>query len=435
MRKESDLLARDSMAFVLAGGRGSRLKELTDDCAKPAIPFGGQARIIDFALSNAVNSGIRRIGVATQYKQASLIRHIAPLSHLLSRKSGGSLDILPGAERAGSGTHYESTAGAVFQNIAAIERHSSRYVVSLAGDHIYKMDYEHMIRQHVEAGADVTIGCLMVPSRDACGFGVMDVDKEDRITAFVEKPQNPPAVPGAPGFSWASMGISVFDPAFLLDQRRRAAEDPCSTHDFGSDIIPHVVKHGRAFAHRFSTSCVRGSDGMHGYWRDVGTLDAYFDANLDLLSPAPRFDMQDDNWPIWTDRLRTERATCSEKKGSTKLMADSLVGGSKIKRSLLFKGTEIASQSRLEDALILPGCSIGPGARLSRAIVDTGVHVPAGFVVGEDPRFDARHFRRTEGGVCLITQGMIDRLPRHYAIRFAACGVGAPTQADATRPA
>jgi len=419
MRKEGDLLAHDSMAFVLAGGRGSRLRELTDHCAKPAIPFGGRSRIIDFALSNALNSGIRRIGIATQYKQDSLIRHLARLPNLLSSERS-SLDILPGTEEAGGQKHYEGTAGAVFENIDTIEHRAPRYVVVLAGDHIYKMNYEHMIRQHVETGADVTIGCLMVPTCDARGFGVMDVGEGDRITAFVEKPQNPPAIPGAPGFSLASMGIYVFDTAFLLDELRRDAEDACSTHDFGADIIPHLVKHGRAFAHRFSASCVRGVDDACSYWRDVGTIDAYFEANLDLVAPRPRFDMQDDDWPIWTDRLGMQGTVCSEEKLSSMVVADGLVGGSKIKRSIVFKGAGIASQSCLEDTLILPGSSIGPGARLSRTIVDAGVHIPAGLVVGEDPDLDARYFRRTEGGVCLVTQGMIDRLPRHHAILSAA---------------
>lgn len=416
MTKEGDLLARDAMAFVLAGGRGSRLKELTDGCAKPAIPFGGRSRIIDFALSNALNSGIRRIGVATQYKQDSLIRHIARLSHLLSPESAGSLDILPGGERGSASKHYDATASAVFQNIAAIERRAPRHVVILAGDHIYKMDYEQMIRQHVEAGADVTVGCLMVPSGKARGFGVMAVGEGDRITAFVEKPRNPPAIPGMPGFSLASMGIYVFDTAFLLDALRRDAADPSSTHDFGADIIPNVVEHGAAFAHRFSRSCVRGAEEPGDYWRDVGTLDAYFEANLDLIAPAACFDMQDPDWPIWTDGL----APCSAGTASALAVADSLMDGSKIRRSLLFKGAGIAGQSELEEVLILPHCRIGRGARLSRAIVDSGAHVPAGLVVGEDPDFDARHFRRTEGGVCLITQAMIDRLPRHQGMRSAA---------------
>jgi glucose-1-phosphate adenylyltransferase len=407
------------MAFILAGGRGSRLKELTDDCAKPAVPFGGGARIIDFALSNALNSGIRRIGVATQYKQDSLIRHVAPLSNLLYAQRGGSLDILPGDEPGGA-KHYGGTADAVFRNIAAIERRAPRYVLILAGDHIYKMDYEHMIRQHVEAGADVTVGCLTVPSRDARGFGVMDVDGHDRITAFVEKPRNPPGIPGTPGFSLASMGIYVFDTAFLLDELRRDAGDSSSTHDFGADIMPHIVRHGVAFAHRFSTSCVGGPGEARDYWRDVGTLDAYFDANLDVLPATLRFDMQDGDWPMWTDWPNMAKTACGAEIASALMTADSFVHGSRIKRSLLFKGAGIGAQSSLEESLILPNCSIGRGARLSRVIVGPGVDVPDGLVVGEDPDLDAMYFRRTEGGVCLITRAMIERLPDRQAMRSAA---------------
>ncbi|MBT2186108.1 glucose-1-phosphate adenylyltransferase [Sphingobium sp. H33] len=407
------------MAFVLAGGRGSRLKELTDDCAKPAIPFGGRSRIIDFALSNALNSGIPRIGVATQYKQRALIRHIERLSPFLSTRRNGSLDILPGSEGSG-GIYYEGTAGAVFQNIDVIERRAPRHVVILAGDHVYKMDYGRMLRQHVATGADVTVGCITVPREEARGFGVMHVDVADRITAFVEKPHDPPAVPGNPDASLASMGIYVFDTAFLLDALHRDDADLGSSHDFGADIIPHIVQHGRAFAHRFADSCVRSAEEVNAYWRDVGTLDAYFAAHLDVMARRPRFDMEDERWPLWTQRLQTARAPQRRDMTSPLIVHDGVLAGSRVRRSLLSDGTNIADHANLEEVLLLPNCHIGSGARLKRVIVDAGVTVPAGLVVGEDPDFDAQRFRRTAGGVCLVTQQMIDRLSMRDDVRSAA---------------
>jgi len=410
-------LARDAMAYVLAGGRGSRLRELTDNRAKPAVYFGGMSRIIDFALSNAINSGIRRIGVATQYKAHSLIRHMNRAWNFMRPERNESFDILPASQRISELLWYEGTADAVYQNIDIIEAHAPRYMVILAGDHIYKMDYELMLQQHVNSGADVTVGCLVVPREEATGFGVMHVDAEDRITAFVEKPKDPPGIPGDPDNALASMGIYVFDTKFLFEQLRRDAADPESKRDFGGDIIPYIVKHGKAVAHRFTDSCIRVSEGIGEYWRDVGTLDAYFDANLDLTDTVPQLDMYDRDWPIWTDTVVAAPAKFVHdedgRRGeaiSSLISQDCIVSGALARRSLLFTGVKMGSWSCVEEGVILPYCNIGRHARLRRVIIDSGVRIPEGLVVGEDPELDAARFRRTENGVCLITKPMIERM-------------------------
>ena len=410
-------LARDAMAYVLAGGRGSRLKELTDNRAKPAVHFGGVSRIIDFALSNAINSGIRRIGVATQYKAHSLIRHMNRAWNFMRPERNESFDILPASQRISELLWYEGTADAVYQNIDIIESHGPKYMVILAGDHIYKMDYELMLQQHVNSGADVTVGCLVVPRTEATGFGVMHVDANDAITAFVEKPRDPPSIPGDPEHTLASMGIYVFETKFLFEELRRDAADPDSKRDFGGDIIPHIVKHGKAVAHRFTNSCIRAAEEIEEYWRDVGTLDAYFDANLDLTDTVPKLNMYDRDWPIWTDTVvaapakfvhdeegRRGQAICSL------ISQDCIVSGALARRSLLFAGVKMGSYSSVNEAVILPNCNIGRGARLNRVILDSGVRIPEGLVVGEDPELDARRFRRSENGVCLITKKMIGQL-------------------------
>ncbi len=410
-------LARDAMAYVLAGGRGSRLMELTDNRAKPAVYFGGKTRIIDFALSNAINSGIRRIGVATQYKAHSLIRHLQRGWNFLRPERNESFDILPASQRVSEFQWYEGTADAVFQNIDIIEDYAPRYVVILAGDHIYKMDYELMLRQHVNEGADVTVGCLEVPREQASGFGVMAVDETGRITSFVEKPKDPPAMPGKPDIALASMGIYVFTTTFLIDQLRRDAETEGSNRDFGGDIIPYIVKHGKAVAHLFSQSGIRAAQEIDEYWRDVGTLDAYWEANIDLTDVVPKLNLYDRDWPIWTYSEITAPAKfvhdVEGRRGSATqslVSGDCIVSGSQVTRSLLFTGVKTGSWSQMNEAVILPYCNIGRHARLSRVIVDRGVRIPEGLVVGEDPELDARRFRRSENGICLITKSMIDRL-------------------------
>lgn len=411
------VLAREAMAYVLAGGRGSRLMELTDNRAKPAVYFGGMSRIIDFALSNAINSGIRRIGVATQYKAHSLIRHMQRAWNFMRPERNESFDILPASQRIDELHWYEGTADAVYQNIDIIEAHAPKYMVILAGDHIYKMDYELMLRQHVDSGADVTVGCLVVPRKDATGFGVMHVDKKDKITAFVEKPKDPPGIPGDPDHALASMGIYVFETQFLFEQLRRDAADPNSKRDFGGDIIPYIVKHGKAVAHRFTASCIRAAEEIEEYWRDVGTLDAYFDANIDLTDTVPKLNMYDREWPIWTDTVVAAPAKFVHdedgRRGSavsSLISQDCIVSGALAHRSLLFTGVKMGSYSSVNEGVILPYCNIGRHARLSRVIIDSGVRIPEGLVVGEDPELDAKRFRRTSKGVCLITKPMIARL-------------------------
>ncbi|WP_103094158.1 glucose-1-phosphate adenylyltransferase [Novosphingobium guangzhouense] len=410
-------LARDAMAYVLAGGRGSRLRELTDNRAKPAVYFGGKARIIDFALSNAINSGIRRIGVATQYKAHSLIRHMQRAWNFMRPERNESFDILPASQRISELLWYEGTADAVYQNIDIIAVHDPKYMVILAGDHVYKMDYELMLQQHVNSGADVTVGCLVVPRMEATAFGVMHVDDKDRITAFVEKPADPPGIPGQEDMALASMGIYVFNTDFLFEQLRRDAADPDSKRDFGGDIIPYIVKHGKAQAHRFTDSCIRAAEEIEEYWRDAGTLDAYFDANLDLTDTVPKLDMYDREWPIWSDSVVAAPAKFVHdedgRRGhaiSSLISNDCIVSGALAKRSLLMTGVKMGSFSSVEEGVILPYCNIGRSARLKRVIIDSGVRIPEGLVVGEDPELDGRRFRRTENGVCLITKPMIDRL-------------------------
>ncbi|HEY8594058.1 MAG TPA: glucose-1-phosphate adenylyltransferase [Devosiaceae bacterium] len=409
-------LARDAMAYVLAGGRGTRLMELTDRRAKPAVFFGGKSRIIDFALSNALNSGIRRISVATQYQAHSLIRHLQRGWNFLRPERNESFDILPASQRVAEDMWYAGTADAVYQNMDIIEDYGPKYIVVLAGDHIYKMDYEVMLRQHVDTGADVTVGCLEVPRLEASGFGVMHVDGRDRIVDFVEKPKDPPGMPDKPDYSLASMGIYVFETKFLMEQLRRDAATEGSSRDFGKDIIPYIVKNGTAWAHRFTRSCVRSSMEEVAYWRDVGTVDAYWKANIDLTDVVPQLDLYDRDWPIWTYAEITPPAKfvhdLEGRRGSaisSLVSGDCIVSGSAIKRTLLFTGVRAHSYSELNEAVVLPRCQIGRGARLSKVVIDRGVDIPEGLVVGEDPDFDERWFRRTENGVVLITQPMIDR--------------------------
>jgi glucose-1-phosphate adenylyltransferase len=410
-------LARDAMAFVLAGGRGSRLMELTAKRAKPAVYFGGKSRIIDFALSNALNSGIRRIGVATQYKAHSLIRHLQRGWNFFRPERNESFDVLPASQRVSEEQWYLGTADAVYQNLDIMESYGPEYVVILAGDHVYKMDYEVMLAQHANSGADVTVGCIEVPRAEATGFGVMGVDDQDRIISFIEKPNDPPGIPDRPDLALASMGIYAFKADVLYDQLRRDAADLQSSHDFGRDLIPWMVGNGRAVAHRFSKSCVRSDQEQAIYWRDVGTVDAYWEANIDLTTVLPHLDLYDRDWPIWTYGEVTPPAKfVHDDHGRRGLAVSSLVSGgciisgAALRRSLLFTGVHVHSYAQLEGAVVLPYVDIGRHARLTNVVIDRGVRIPEGLIVGEDPELDTRRFRRTQRGVCLITQPMIDRL-------------------------
>jgi len=405
------------MAYVLAGGRGSRLMELTDNRAKPAVYFGGKSRIIDFALSNALNSGIRRIGVATQYKAHSLIRHMQRAWNFFRVERNESFDILPASQRVAENLWYRGTADAVHQNADIIRSHNPSYIVILAGDHVYKMDYELMLLQHVEQGADVTIGCLEVPRLEATGFGVMHVDAQDRIIDFIEKPADPPGMPENPDISLASMGIYVFNTEFLLNLAEQDAANEESSHDFGKDLIPYLVKNGKAVAHRFSKSCVRSEGEMEPYWRDVGTLDAYWEANLDLCDTVPALDLYDRNWPIWTYGEITPPAKfvhdIDGRRGlavSSLVSGGCIVSGAMLRRTLLFTGVRVHSYSLLDDVVVLPYVEIGRNVRMKRVVIDRGVKIPEGLVVGDDPKLDAVRFRRSSNGVCLITRSMIEKL-------------------------
>jgi glucose-1-phosphate adenylyltransferase len=410
-------LARDAMAYVLAGGRGSRLMELTDKRAKPAVYFGGKTRIIDFALANAINSGIRRIGVATQYKAHSLIRHLQRGWNFLRPERNESFDILPASQRVSEDQWYAGTADAVYQNLDIIESYDPEFMIILAGDHVYKMDYELMLQQHVDTGADVTIGCLEVPRMEATGFGVMHVDAKDRIISFIEKPKDPPGMPDKPDMALASMGIYVFKTRFLADELRRDAADIGSARDFGKDIIPYMVKNGNAYAHRFPRSCVRTEHESQSYWRDVGTVDAYWEANIDLTDTVPALDLYDHTWPIWTySELVPPAKFVHDEDGrrgkavSSLVSGGCIISGAGVRNSLLFTGVRINSYSRIDQAVILPYVNIGRSAKLNRVVIDRGVEIPEGLVVGEDPDLDGKRFRRTGNGICLITQPMIDRL-------------------------
>ena len=419
-RNQYQPLAREAMAYVLAGGRGARLNELTERRAKPAVYFGGKARIIDFALSNAMNSGIGRIAVATQYKAHSLIRHLQRGWNFLRPERNQSFDILPASQRVSETQWYLGTADAVYQNIDIIQGYNPapHYMVILAGDHIYRMDYELMLRQHVNGGADVTIGCLEVKRDEASGFGVMAVDIEDRIIDFVEKPADPPAIPGEPDMALVSMGIYVFETGFLLNLLSDDAANKNSSHDFGKDLIPHLVKNCKALAHRFTESCVRAEAEPEAYWRDVGTVDAYWEANIDLTDVTPAMDIYDHKWPIWTYAEITSPAKFVHdedgRRGaaiSSLVAGDCVVSGGTLHRTLLSPGCRVHSWSQLDAAVVLPECTIGRRASLTKVVIDRGVKIPEGLVVGQDPVLDAQRFRRTEKGVCLITQDMIDQLP------------------------
>jgi glucose-1-phosphate adenylyltransferase len=416
-RNPSGPLSRQAMAYVLAGGRGSRLLELTDVRAKPAVFFGGKFRIIDFALSNALNSGIRRIAVATQYKAHSLIRHLQRGWNIFRPERNETFDILPASQRVSEEKWYLGTADAVFQNLDIVQDYQTRFVIVLAGVHVYKMDYEPMLQQHVEQGADVTVACIEVSRKEASAFGVMHVDAQDRILDFVEKPLDPPSMPGDPERSLASMGIYVFDTEFLADELRRDAADPESSHDFGRDIIPRLVKLGKAVAHPFSRSCIRSTPGGPAYWRDVGTIDSYFAANIDLTEVVPDLDLYDRTWPVWTySEMNAPAKFVHDHPGRRGSATASLVSGgcvvsgASVWRSLLFNDVRINSYSAVELGVVLPGVEIARSVRLRNVIVDRGVRIPEGLIVGDDPVLDAQRFRRSEGGVCLITQKMIDQL-------------------------
>ena len=408
-------LSNRALAFVLAGGRGSRLKELTDNRAKPAVYFGGKTRIVDFALSNALNSGIRKMAIATQYKAHSLIRHCQRGWGFLRAERNEFLDIMPASQRMDETKWYVGTADAVTQNIDIIDSYDIDYIVILAGDHIYKMDYEIMLQQHVDTKADVTIGCLTVPRMEATAFGVMHVDETSQITDFLEKPKDPPSIPGDPDHALASMGIYIFDWKFLRARLLEDMEDSNSSHDFGHDIIPHIVRTGKAMAHRFSDSCVTTGLETEPYWRDVGTIDAFWQANIDLTEFTPPLDLYDTSWPIWTyaESVPPAKFIHNEdgRRGyavSSMVSGNCIISGSEVKESLLFTGVRTHSYAKLNRVVALPDVRVNRHAELANCVIDRGVEIPEGLVVGADPAQDkANGFRVSDGGVVLITKAMI----------------------------
>lgn len=413
---ESLELPRRTSAIVLAGGRGSRLLDLTVKNSKPAVFFGGKFRIIDFALSNAVNSGVRRIAVLTQYTSHTLIRHIQLAWGFLRGELNEFVRILPANPRANSELWYQGTADAVHQNREIIRSFGSDFTIILAGDHVYKMNYAIALAHHAQHGRGCTLACVEVPREKAQDFGILSVGDEDLIVDFVEKPQTPPTLPDAPERCLASMGVYIFDTAFLISELERDAVDPTSTHDFGRDIIPRLVREGRVVAHRFATSAVNRDGDAEPYWRDVGTLDSYWDANIDLTATVPLLNLYDESWPIWTYQPHLPPAkfvhNSEERRG---IAIESLVSGGcivsgTVERSLLFSGVRVHSKAVLELCVVLPGSDIGRGARLRRAVVDSGCRIPPGLIVGEDADLDAQRFVRSPNGVTLITQDMIDRL-------------------------
>ncbi len=414
-------LARSTIAIILAGGRGTRLGRLTDWRAKPAVPFGGKFRFIDFPLSNCVNSGIRRIGVCTQYKAQSLIRHVQRGWSFLDGRMGEFVELLP-AQQNVSSDWYKGTADAIWQNTFLLRKHAPNLVLVLAGDHIYKMDYNRMLYDHVAKSADMTIACMEVPLSEARSFGVMAVDDELRVVAFQEKPESPAPMPGRPDTALVSMGIYIFNAAFLYEQLERDSADPRSSHDFGKDIIPHVLARGyRVIAHRFADSCVNVTEGRP-YWRDVGTLDAYWEANMELVKVVPDLNMYDMNWPIWTHQEQLPPAKFVFDDDDRRGMAvDSLVSGgcvisgATLRRSLLFSSVHVHSYALVEDSVVLPNVDIGRNVVLKRAVVEKNCRLPPGLQVGVDPEQDRKRFDVSSKGVTLIVPEMLAALKENGA--------------------
>jgi glucose-1-phosphate adenylyltransferase len=412
---ESFELPRRTVALVLAGGRGSRLMHLTANRAKPAVYFGGKFRIVDFALSNCLNSGIRRIGVITQYKSHSLLRHLQRGWAFLKSEMNEFVDLLPAQQRMDEGSWYRGTADAVYQNQDIVASYRAvDYILVLAGDHVYKMNYALMLADHKRLGAECTVGCIQVPRAEAKGFGVMAIDAQRRIVDFVEKPDDPPAMPGNPDHSLASMGIYVFNAKYLFEELERDMSDITSNHDFGKDIIPKMVREGVVAAHPFDLSCVGA--GLSPYWRDVGTIDAYWDANIDLTATDPQLNLYDTRWPVWTYQPQLPPAKFVHNAEDRRGMAiESLVSGGCIVsgavfRSLLFSSVRVHSHSKVDWSVLLPQAEIGRGVRLTRVVLDRGCSVPDGVVIGEDPTADAARFYRTESGITLVTRDMLQPL-------------------------
>lgn len=405
-------LTKNTVAIILAGGRGSRLKNLTDWRAKPAVQFGGKFRIIDFPLSNCINSGIRRINVATQYKSQSLIQHIQRGWGFLRGEFNEYVNIIPAQQRV-SEEWYSGTADAVYQNVDLLREGRAEYVLILAGDHIYKMDYGKMLATHAKSNADMTIACINVPLEEAKGFGVLAVDDTDRVIEFAEKPANPKHMPGDETYAFASMGIYVFNAKFLYEQLIRDADDPKSSHDFGSDIIPYLIKKYRVQAHRFTESCVGAKDN-NCYWRDVGTIDAYWEANMELTKVIPELNLYDREWPIWTCQEQLPPAKfVFNSDGRRGVATDSLISGgclisgSAVDDSVLFSDVRVHSYCDIQGSVILPKVTVNRHVVLKNVVIDRGCNIPEGMQIGLDLALDAKRFYVSEKGITLVTPDML----------------------------
>jgi len=403
-------LTRESLALILAGGRGSRLKHLTLWRAKPATPFGGKYRIIDFPLSNCINSGIRRVCVLTQYKAHSLIQHIQRGWGFLRGEFGEFVELLPAQQRIDQSSWYKGTTDAVYQNLDIIRTHAPEYILILAGDHIYKMDYGPMLAQHVESKADVTVGSIEVPRERAREFGVLTVNENNEILRFVEKPQDPETLPGQNDVTLASMGIYVFNTRFLFEKLIEDAGIEDSNHDFGRDLVPRLIGRHRAIAYPFRDVQTK----EQSYWRDVGTVDAFWGANMELVGVDPELNLYDEHWPIWTYQDQSPPAKfVFDDEGRRGMAVDSMIAdgciisGGYVNHSLLFSGVQVHSYVQLRDAVVLPGVDIGRYCRLHKVIIDRACIIPPGTVIGEDPEEDARRFYRTEQGVVLVAREML----------------------------
>ncbi|TPG58834.1 glucose-1-phosphate adenylyltransferase [Ewingella americana] len=406
-----------SVALILAGGRGSRLKDLTATRAKPAVHFGGKFRIIDFALSNCLNSGIRRIGVITQYQSHTLVQHIQRGWSFLNEEMNEFVDLLPAQQRQSTEHWYKGTADAVYQNLDIIRRYEAEYVVILAGDHIYKMDYSRMLVDHVQKGGECTVACLAVPLAEASEFGVMDVGEDYQINSFLEKPQNPPCIPGQPDMALASMGVYIFNADYLFRLLEEDMSKEDSSHDFGKDLLPKITAEGVAWAHPFSLSCVTQNTELPPYWRDVGTLDAYWKANLDLASVTPELDMYDRSWPIRTHMEPLPPAKfVQDRSGSHGMTMNSLVAGgcivsgSVVVNAVLFPRVRVNSFCNIDSTILLPDVNIGRSCRLRKCVIDRACHIPEGMVIGENADEDSKRFYRSEDGVVLVTRAMLAKL-------------------------
>ncbi|KOC91090.1 glucose-1-phosphate adenylyltransferase [Winslowiella iniecta] len=412
-------LPTQTVALILAGGRGTRLRDLTAKRAKPAVHFGGKFRIIDFALSNCINSGIRRIGVITQYQSHTLVQHIQRGWSFFNNEMNEFVDLLPAQQRFSTESWYRGTADAVTQNLDIIRRYNAQYVVILAGDHIYKMDYSRMLLDHVDNDAQCTIACIPVPIAEASAFGVMAVDNNHKVIEFVEKPEHPPSMPGDDTQSLASMGIYVFNADYLYQLLEDDLQRTDSSHDFGKDLLPKIVASGEAYAHSFNLSCVQSDDSAPPYWRDVGTLEAYWRANLDLATVTPELDMYDHEWPIRTQMEQLPPAKfVQDRSGSHGMTMNSLVSGgciisgSVVVHSVLFPRVRVNSFCNIDSSVLLPDVVIGRSCRLRRCVIDRACELPEGMVIGENPDEDSRRFYRSEEGIVLVTRAMLARLAK-----------------------